>query len=53
MMDRWEISLSDVLNTEQQGDPMPYNIINNYFSVGVVRFPDKNFPQLSAIAFLL
>lgn len=38
MMDRWEISLSDVAptETEPQGDPMPYNIINNYFSVGVV-----------------
>ncbi|OXA52889.1 Diacylglycerol kinase 1 [Folsomia candida] len=37
MMDRWEISLSDVAptETEPQGDPMPYNIINNYFSVGV------------------
>lgn len=36
MMDRWEISLADVVQTEPQGDPMPYNIINNYFSVGVV-----------------
>jgi len=36
MMDRWSISLSDVVETDQSGDPMPYNIINNYFSVGVV-----------------
>lgn len=37
-MDRWEITLSDVAETEPHGDPMPYNIINNYFSVGVVRW---------------
>jgi diacylglycerol kinase (ATP) len=37
MMDRWEIDLEDeVVSTELEGDPMPYNIINNYFSVGVV-----------------
>jgi len=36
MMDRWQISLSDVQEVDQPGDPMPYNIINNYFSIGVV-----------------
>lgn len=34
-LDRWQISFSDVQG--DGGDPVPYNIINNYFSVGVVR----------------
>ena len=35
MMDRWLIEVTDV-SEDVPGDPMPYNIVNNYFSVGVV-----------------
>jgi hypothetical protein len=39
MMDRWQIAVSesDDSANEAPGDPMPYNIVNNYFSIGVVR----------------
>lgn len=41
MMDRWSIELTDIQEcTHFEGKPnadhIPYNIINNYFSVGVV-----------------
>ena len=38
-MDRWQIEVSGMDETnppEEHSDQIPYNIINNYFSVGVV-----------------
>lgn len=38
-MDRWHIEVSEQTSTqetEEAGDKIPYNIVNNYFSIGVV-----------------
>lgn len=39
MMDRWHIEVSEQTGAqecEEAGDKIPYNIVNNYFSIGVV-----------------
>lgn len=43
-LDRWSIKVTPK-NPQDAGDPVPYEIMNNYFSIGVVRGIAQSFMQ--------